>query len=154
VTTSTPSTARGCGGTIDYTTGGSALTNVSQTIQYKVVTAGGAQTFNPPSGAGDSVAIVFALQPPTPIAPSARTVTAAAGSPAQTAINLTWAADTGAYPAPTYLIESSPDGSTGWTTVASAQTGQTGYNATGLIRAPPTTSGSPAPTLRDPPRRR
>lgn len=115
-----------------FNSGGSAVTNTSTTMQYKVVTATGAQTFNPGGGANDALAIVFAMQPPPPVAPAARTISAAAGSPPQTAVSLTWADDAAAFPDPTYLIERSPDGSTGWTTVASGQTGQTGYNATGL----------------------
>jgi hypothetical protein len=45
------------------TTGGSANTNTTVAMQYKTVTATGAQTFNPTGGVADSVAIVFALAP-------------------------------------------------------------------------------------------
>lgn len=45
------------------TTGGAANTNTSIAMQYKVVTATGAQTFNPTGGVADTVAIVFAMAP-------------------------------------------------------------------------------------------
>lgn len=44
------------------TTGGGAATNVAVGMQYKIVTATGAQTYNPVT-ANDSVASVFALTP-------------------------------------------------------------------------------------------
>jgi len=116
--------------------GGQAATNVGVCLDYKVVTATGAQTYNPSGGANDSVAIVFAMVPATPVAPVARTLVAAAGTPAQTVVNLTWTADSVAIPAPTYLIERSPDGSTGWTTVISGLANTvTGYDATGLTHS-------------------
>jgi hypothetical protein len=40
-----------------------AATNTSIAMQYKVVTATGAQTFNPTGGVADTVAIVFAMAP-------------------------------------------------------------------------------------------
>jgi hypothetical protein len=46
------------------TAGGQSASNVSISMQYKVVTATGAQTFNPGGGvSSDSVAIVFAMAP-------------------------------------------------------------------------------------------
>ena len=115
-------------------TGSSAATNNFGIMQYKVLTAASHQTLNNSAAmtAGNG-AIVAILQQVPPVAPAARTISAAAGTPAQTAVSLTWADDTAAVPDPTYLIEWSPDGSTGWTTVATGQTGQTGYNVTGLI---------------------
>src|SRR5215467_2807919 len=48
------------------TSGGQAATNIGLSIQHKVVTATGAQTFNPGGGANDSVAIVFSFVPTVP----------------------------------------------------------------------------------------
>lgn len=45
------------------TTGSTAATNCATGIQYKNVSAAGAQTFNPLGGAADAVAIVFAMAP-------------------------------------------------------------------------------------------
>lgn len=49
----------------DFTTGGGAATNVAGCVQYKIVTGGGNQTYNP-TGASDSGAAVVALQPAAP----------------------------------------------------------------------------------------
>jgi len=116
------------------TTSGSDTSAVCVNGQYKIATASGAQTFNNTVANTDWCAFVAVFQatPEVPVAPAARTISAAAGTPPSTAVNLTWADDTAANPDPTYLIERSPDGSTGWTTVATGQTGQTGYNVTGL----------------------
>lgn len=115
------------------TSGGNVATNNIGNQQYKILNAGTHQTYNNQTTltAGNGV-IVAILQQTPPAAPAARTISAAAGTPAQTAVNLTWSDDTAAVPDPTYLIERSPDGSTGWATVDSGQTEQTGYNVTGL----------------------
>jgi hypothetical protein len=65
VPTGDADTLNGSWSTIDgvATTGGSANTNTTVAMQYKTVTATGAQTFNPTGGVADSVAIVFALAP-------------------------------------------------------------------------------------------
>jgi hypothetical protein len=46
-----------------FTTGGAAATNVGTGTQDKVVTATGAQTFNPTGGVADTVACVYSLVP-------------------------------------------------------------------------------------------
>jgi hypothetical protein len=122
------------------TNGGATNTNVTVGIQHKVVTATGAQTYNPTlfAAGNDSVAIVFALQPAAPAvgAPTARTISGSVAS--ATSVALTWADDTAAAPDPTYLIEkSTTSASTGFTTHASGQTGQTGYTVTGLTTGTP-----------------
>ena len=57
-----------------FTTGSTAQTNVGTGTQDKIVTATGAQTFNPTGGVGDTVACVFAVIP-VAAGPSVSTVT-------------------------------------------------------------------------------
>ena len=58
-----------------FTTGGAADANVGTGSQAKIVTATGAQTFNPTGGVADTVACVFAVQPqPIPTGTAAGTV--------------------------------------------------------------------------------
>jgi hypothetical protein len=71
VMTGDTDTLNGSWSTIDgvATTGGNAQTNTAVCMQYKVVNATGAQTYNPTGGAADSVAIVFAIVPANILTP-------------------------------------------------------------------------------------
>lgn len=117
------------------TSGGAANTNVTAGIQTKVVTATGAQTYNPVT-ANDSVAAVMTFTPTPPVAPTARTISGLV--PSSTSVALTWADDTAAYPDPTYEIRRSTDNFVANDVQhATGQTGQTGYTVTGLTTGTP-----------------
>jgi hypothetical protein len=111
------------------TTGGSANTNTSIAMQYKEVTATGAQTFNPTGGVADTVAIVFALVRAN-VAPTARTLDVAF-SPPSSAV-LTWTANSAAFPTPTYQVFRSTDGSS-FSSYATGQPDSGSYTDTGLV---------------------
>ncbi len=65
----------------------------------------------------------------TPTAPTSRTLSAVSAN--SNKVDLSWNADTAAYPAPTYTIEKSTDG-TNFTTHATGVTSQDDYRVTGL----------------------
>jgi hypothetical protein len=127
-------TAVGSNPGIETTGGGGPSTHLGCGIAYKQVTN---TNLNPAAvftatGSDGWTATMLRINPqPPPTAPTSRTLSAADTASAGGEVDLSWNQDTAAWPAPTYTIEKSTDG-TNFTTHATGVTNQTSYTVTGL----------------------